>query len=260
MIKKVLYIDDQPDKRVLDVLQGDLEDAVNDYYASNSFKVIVTPEIPNNYINLEEEVVNYNSFFDHLDKKHLQDPLDLVMCDFNMHEDHKHIAFHIIAHIRSRNKACGIILFSGSPLKELMRMNNGDLAKSISHHIKEDNPEADISVLSDKLEEIRKSETPAEDLLDKAVTSGISDIVSRKHHEERAIIRITQPSLLQIIEHELLLHGETIFNDGHESLNGLPLKEVAKKIRMQSEEGKYFTELMLQLSLGNLIDMNTDYE
>ncbi len=257
MTKNVLYIDDQPDTRALKSLEEDLEHVVNEHYATNSFKVSVNPVIPNGYLVFHKGQIDFSNFFNFLDENYLNESLDLVMCDFNMHEDHKHMAFYIIDHIRKRNKSCTIILFSGSPLKELIRINNNDLAKSISEHIKEDNNDANIEPLATKLEEIRKTETPAEDILRKAIGSQISDIVSRKIHEEKAIELITKPSLLLTIEHELFLHGDTIFNDGNQYLNGKSLFEVAAEIRKQSEQGIYFTNLILQLSLSNLIEMNT---
>ena len=256
MTRNVLYIDDQPDNRALEAFQEELEVVVNEHNSLNSFKVKVTPIIPNDYIDFTKEPIEFNTFFSFLDEKFLNESLDLVMCDFNMHVDHKHMSFHIIDHIRKRNKSCSIILFSGSPLKELIRMNNSDLAKSISQHINEENNEVEISSLTLKLEEIRKNETPAEDLLRKAVSSHISEIVSRKVHEDKAIELIRKPSFLLSIEHELLLHGDVIFNDGHEYLNGKSLSNVASEIRKQTEEGKYFTNLLLQLSLSNLIEMN----
>jgi hypothetical protein len=255
MKRNVLYIDDQPDKRVVEELEKELQIVVNENsHISLELKVHVVN--PLDYLTLEQGQEVYSDFFNYLDKNFLYDTLDLVMCDFNIHAKHKHISFHIIDHVRKMNKACSIILYSGSPLKELMRMNNDDLAESIFEHIKNDNPEVLVDLLSKKLEEIRKKETPAEELLSKAVLSNITDIVSRKHHEESAYYRISNPSLLLIIEHELLSNGKIIFKDGSEALDGLSFEEVASEVRLQSEKGVKFTKLIIELSLDNICSLN----
>jgi hypothetical protein len=257
MKRNVLYIDDQPDKRVVEELENELGILVNDH-SCISLVLKVYKVNPLEFLNLDSNKEEYEVFFNYLDKNFLFDTLDLVMCDFNMHEKHKHIAFHIISHIRERNKSCGIILYSGSPLKELMRMNNNDLAKNISEHILNENPEASIDKLSQVLEIIRKKETPAEDLLSKAVSANITDIVSRKDHEDAAYHRIINPSLLLIVEHELLMNGHIIFKDGDEELDGLSFEEVAFEIRKQSKKGVKFTKLIIELSLDNICYLNSN--
>jgi hypothetical protein len=257
MIRNVLYIDDQPDKRVVASLEEELGIIVNEN-SPISVELKVHKVNPLDFLALDSDKEDYKAFFDYLDNDFLGNTLDLLMCDFNIHEKHKHISFHIIDHVRKRNKSCGIILYSGSPLKELMRMNNDDLAESISEHIKTDNPTASIEMLSKRLEEIRKKETPAEDLLSKAVKANITEIVSRKNHEDIACQRIINPSLLLIIEHELLMNGEIIFKDGNEELDGLSFEQVASEIRAQTEKGVKFTKLIIELSLDNICFLNSN--
>lgn len=257
MKRNVLYIDDQPDKRVVDALEEELGIIVNEI-SPVTVELKVHKVNPLEFLALEADKEDYQVFFDYLDGDFLGNTLDLVMCDFNIHEKHKHIAFHIIDHVRKKNKACSIILYSGSPLKELMRMNNTDLAESISEHLKNDNPDISVELLSTRLEEIRKKETPAEDLLSKAVKSNITDIVSRKNHEEIACQRIIEPSLLLIIEHELLMNGDIMFKHGNKELDGLSFEEVASEIRTQSERGVKFTKFIIELSLDNICCLNRD--
>ncbi len=256
MVRNVLYIDDDPDMRFVEVLRDDLENAINVSEKLNTFTVEVSVEIPNDYMNVTAKELDLSGFFNHLDEKYLESSLDLVMCDFNMHKEHKHLAFEIIAHIRKRNKACGIILYSGSPLKELIRLNNNDLAKNIVDHINEENKECDVNLLEKKLEQIRKKETPAEELLQQAVTSTITEIVSRTNHDDVAVQNITKPSILLMIEQKLLAHRDCVLNVGDSELEGKTFGEIAAEIRKQSESGIRFTKYVLQFSLNNVIDLN----
>lgn len=248
-----LIIDDEIDKRALAVLEEDLQYEVNTN-SSISLNVILNHENPLTFINDSKD---YTGLFQYLDEKYLSTKLDLFLCDFNLHAYHKDIAFHIINHVRSRNKACTIILFSGSPLKELIRINNNDLAQKVSEHITYENPEAKVDKLSKKLEEIRKEEEPAEKLMEMAVKSNISAIVSRTKYEEKAVELIKAPSLLLWLDNELYRNGDMIFNDGDERLNGLTLREVAMHVRKQTDLGSYFTKEIMQISIANLINFNS---
>ena len=90
-----------------------------------------------------------------------------------------------------------------------------------------------------------------------AVKSNISAIVSRPKYEETALDLIKQPSILLWIETELMKNGELIFNDGNDTLNGKKLKDVAKHIREQTDDGIYFTKEIIQLSVGTLVNLNS---
>jgi hypothetical protein len=201
--------------------------------------------------------LNYESLYDHLDEKYLSKKLDMLLCDFNLHSKHKNIAFYIISHVRKRNKGCTIILFSGSPLKELIRMNNNDLAQKISEHIINENSRANIDQLKTKLEYLRREEEPAEELMEMAVKSNIRAIVSRTKYEEKAAELIKSPSFILWLENELYKNGHITFSDGHEKLNGMKLEEIAKHIREQSDLGKYFTKEILQMSISCLVNFNS---
>ena len=248
-----LIIDDEHDKRTLSELREDLQFKVNEN-SSISLHVNLDYENPINFIS---ENFNLKPFFQHLDDKYLSKKLDMLLCDFNLHATYKHIAFHIIDHVRKKNKACTIILFSGSPLKELIRINNNDLAIKISEHIVEQNNEVDVGNLEKKLEELRREEEPAEELMQIAVKSNISAIVSRTRYEETALDLITTPSLILWLENELLKNGNLIFNDGHEILNGMKLEDIAKHVREQTEFGVYFTKEILQVSIASLVKFNS---
>jgi hypothetical protein len=248
-----LIIDDEYDKRTLEQLREDLQYEVNKA-SSISFRVNLNYENPMKYI---DEKFRYDSFFSYLDENYLSKKLDMLLCDFNLHSSHKHIAFHIINHVRKRNKACTIVLFSGSPLKELIRINNNDLARKISEHINDENNKADVDQLRKKLDILRKEEEPAEELMEIAVKSNIAAIVSRTKYEEKAIELIKSPSLILWLENELYKNGGITFNNGHEKLNGLKLEEVAKHIREQTDLGKYFTKEIMQMSIACLINFNS---
>jgi hypothetical protein len=247
-----LLIDDEYDKRTLDALKDDLQYEVNKN-SKVSKKIILRYEDPLKYLGKE---LNYDSLFEYLNATYLSQKLDLLLCDFNLHAHHKHIAFHIINHVRKKNKACSIILFSGSPLKELIRINNNDLATKLSEHITGDNPKAEVEPLKKKLEELRKEEEPAEELMEIAVKSNISSIVSRTKYEEEAMKLIVNPSEILWLENELLKNGDLIFNDGDQKLNGLKLTEVAKHIREQTDLGLYFTKEIMKLAIASLIEFN----
>jgi hypothetical protein len=256
MEKTILVIDDAPDNRELDELKKDLEHEVNND-SSISYTVNLSWEKPADYIDFSVKINQLDPLFQHLESKYLNKKLDMFLCDFNLHSEHKHLAFLIIDFIRTKNKTCTIILYSGSPLKELIRINNGDLATKISEHIIQENTTANIDLLSEKLEKLRKEEEPAEELMEMAVKSNISKIVSRTKYEETAIDLITKPSLLLWIENELTNNSKRIFNDGHEKLNGLKFEEIAKLVREQTEEGIYFTNEIIRISIANLINLNS---
>lgn len=257
MEKNILIIDDVTDKRGLEAFKEDLEYEVNQN-SNLTYSINLNSENPLPYIDFTKpEREQYNGLFQFLDQQYLSKKLDMFLCDFNLHAQHKHIAFHIINHVRSRNKACTIILFSGSPLKELIRLNNSDLAEKIREHILQENTGANASLIEKKLEQLRKEEEPAEELMAMAVKSHISAIVSRPKYEETAKELIKQPSVLLWIENELMKNGELVFNDGHEKLNGMKLEVVAKHIREQTEEGIYFTSEIIRLSLANLLILNS---
>jgi len=97
-----LIIDDEHDKRSLEQLREDLQYEVS--RASNiSFRVNLNYENPMKYINEQNQ---YEALFKYLDENYLSKKLDMLLCDFNLHPVHKHIAFHIINHVRKKNKAC----------------------------------------------------------------------------------------------------------------------------------------------------------
>lgn len=252
MEKNVLIIDDTPDKRAYAALQSDLEEEINEN-SDITYTVNLEYENPLQYLDFTKKGEEYSLFFRLLDEKYLSKKLDIFLCDFNLHSKHKHIAFHIISHVRKHNKACSIILFSGSPLKELIRINNNDLASKISEYINQENQSAEIGLLEKKLEELRKEEEPAEELMQIAVKSNISAIISRTKYEEVAKELLMKPSLILWIENELLKNGSLIFNDGNPNLDGKKLEEIAKHIREQTDEGIYFTKEIIQLSLSNII-------
>ena len=252
MEKNILIIDDNPDKRAYDALKNDLEEEVNEG-SDITYRVNLDFENPMHYIDFRKKGEEYSEFFELLNKKYLSKKLDIFLCDFNLHSKHKHIAFHIISHVRKFNKACSIILFSGSPLKELIRINNNDLAGKISEYINQEDKTANVGLLEKKLEEFRKEEEPAEELMQIAVESNISAIISRTQYEEAAKELITKPSLILWIENELLKNGPSIFNDGNPSLDGKTLEDIAKHIREQTAEGISFTREIIQISLANLI-------
>lgn len=257
MEKNILIIDDNIDKRGLDLFKESLEEEVNENN-SISFTVNLYSENPVPFIDFNVQLEDrYNRLFQLLDENYLNKKLDIFLCDFNLHVRDKHIAFHIINHVREKNKACTIILFSGSPLKELIRLNNNDLAKKIGGHISDENRTVDIALLEKKLEDLRKDEEPAEVLMEMAVKSQIAAIVSRPKYEQTALDLIKQPSMLLWIENELMKNGGLIFNDGHEKLSGLKLEVVAKHIREQTEEGIYFTSEIIRLSVANMIVLNS---
>lgn len=257
MEKNVLIIDDSPDKRALEEFNQELLHEVN-RNAAFTYTVNLFAENPLPYIDLGKKPGEQCSgFYEFLDAKYLDKKLDMVLCDFNMHERHKHLAFHIINHIRKRNKICTIILYSGAPLKELIRLNNSDLATKISEHILKENRTADVTRLAAKLEELRKEEEPAEELMAMAVKSRISAIVSKNKYEEKAIELISKPSLLLWVENELFMNGDCMFSDGNDKLNGKKLSEIARHIREQTDEGIYFTNEIVKISLANLITLNS---
>ncbi len=257
MNKKILVIDDNPDERALIDFKEEIEFEVNQN--SNIFYPVELVWLnPLSYIDFKAPLNNQLiSFFAYLDTNFLNQKMDMLLCDFNLHAQHKHLAFYIIDYVRKYNKVCTIILFSGSPLKELIRLNNADLAKKISEHIIQKNKKANVELLEAELERLRSEEEPAEELLNMAVRAKIDAIVPRNKFEEKAIELIKKPSLQLYIESELLKHGETIFNDGNELLNGKELSEIAALIREQSDEGIYFTNEILQSSLANMIKLHS---
>lgn len=257
MKKNILVIDDDPDARALDELREQLEYTVNEG-ASVSYNIQLKTINPTDFIPYGQPTEDtLNSLFAHLDSAALNEKLDLVLCDFNLHQSNKDLAFHIVDHVRKHNKCCSVMLYSGSPLKELTRINNQELANKISTHIIQENPKAEVNILKTKIDQITKEELPSEELLKLAIHSNITTIVSRNNYEDAALEVIKNPSLLLRIENNLCCYDEDeIFIHAGFSINGMKIGVICDHLRRQTTEGIRFSEELIELMTSHYIQLN----
>lgn len=257
MKKNILVIDDSPDLRGLALLKEELEQVLNDN-SHIQYEVNITVINPNDHLqfgNVEEALKPLCEYLTGI----LNKKLDLFMCDFNLHVSNKDLAFYIIDHVRNFNKCCSIILYSGSPLKELTRINNQELANQISTHIKVENPQVDVEFLKSKIDKVTKSELPSEELLKLALEADITKIVSRTEYIETAIEIIKSPALLLRLENNLLAHGDqTIFNSVGMSLDGHTIENICEHIRMQTSEGILFSNELIELMSAHYANLSSN--
>lgn len=255
MQKNVLIIDDSPDYRDYELLVSDLEEVLNNE-SHIQYTVNLNYVNPNDYNVAGQNTDALSPLFEFLEANFLNKKLDLFMCDFNLHNHNKDLAFNIIGYVRTQNKSCSVLLYSGSPLKELVRINNQILANQIAEHIKRENPKIEIEPLKSKIDRVTIKELPSDSLLRMVLESDITRIVPRNHYKETALDLITKPSLLLRLENDLLAFPEgTIFRETGFSLDGVSLSEICRHIRAQTDEGTVFCQELIEMMTSHYLEL-----
>ena len=131
MKKRIIILDDDADDVWLEELKHDIEDAVNEN-SPVSYDVIIDYYNPTDTLGGPEPL---DKALEELSDKIGHDKTDLFLCDFNVNENHKLVSFHFIEMARKLNSNCTILLYSGNPLKELLRLEHEDLAEKIQEYI-----------------------------------------------------------------------------------------------------------------------------
>ncbi|MCP4110432.1 MAG: hypothetical protein GY749_33750 [Desulfobacteraceae bacterium] len=259
MEKNILVIDDGYEFRELEYLKSVLEETANQ---NSPVSVTINTKLidPSPYIDFDAQDPGNKlvDLFNHIDNEVLNNSLDMFLCDFNLHESHKDIAFHIIRYVREKNNSCTIILYSGLPLKQLVTVNFEDFANDISKHIKTENKSAAPGKIKKVLKKLTNTVLASEELLRIAVESRITAIVQRNKMEDTAMEHIVKPSILLRLENELMRYGDMKFNDGNPKLDGLKLGEVARYIREDSELGRQFINEIFELTIAHLVQLNNE--
>lgn len=252
MEKKILVVDDVCDKVVLEELRDTLRDAVN-IDSHISYSVDVDCFNPRDFLQEQEPI---DRVLKELDRKVNGRRLDMFLCDFNISQEHKLIAFHMIEHLRKSNISCTVLLYSGNPLRELLRLEYDGLAQEIISHIKNDNPKLDPSLLEEMLNKFIRLATKHEQMFNIATTVNISEFVSRDRLRDKAAEYITKPSLPLRIEEQLLAHEGLEFSTGNALLDGALLGALAQEIRSGSPKGEELLKEILELSIAHMIALH----
>jgi len=252
MKKRIILIDDNADEVWLEELKHEIESSVNEGN-SISYNVEIDYYNPTDTLSGPEPV---DKALGELSSKIESDKTDLVLCDFNINQNFKLISFHFIEQARKLNSNCTIILYSGNPLKELLRLEYDDLAEEIQGHIKDNNNEVDLDSLRKFIDDAIKKRTKQESMFKIATSSNIAEFVTRPRLIERASEYIKHPSLGLLVEEKLLQFPSLVYDTGNSALDGKELGEYAKEIRRNSDLGDKFLREMLDLSTSYMIKLN----
>lgn len=253
--KNILIVDDAPDERAIELLRDQIKEALNDE-CHIDYTINLTIINPNSYANSQLGANALDPLYEKLNSSVLNKKLDLFLCDFNLDASNKDVAFHIIDHVRKSNKICSVILYSGSPLKELTRINNQELATKLSEHILADNRKAETTLLKNKIDQITQEELPSEELLRMMVQCSITKIVPRKNYEDAVVEVINKPPLLLRLENELSCYEDSAVIDAGGLLNGVQVRVICEHLRAQTQEGIAFASELVELMASHYISLN----
>lgn len=222
MPKKILFIDDNNISHVLAKIKMKILD-------ENGFQAELSLFNPGDKkFEGKGKEIDFEKVLDALKKDFLDERLDLVACDYNLHSENKKLAFQIIQHIRKFNKVCTIFVYSGGITKALLQ---------------------DFSTSGNEGERLTRA----------VLSSNIAGFYNgRGGALENAVVDlIARPSLELQVETFLLQHPDFKMEHGYKTFAKYPLRVIAKEVRLQTSKGKSYTREIIERGLSHMIDLNS---
>lgn len=224
MQKKVLLIDDDDVDAYLESIEEKVEDLDELEFSvrCKSFNPVSRD------FEDEKREIDFEKARQKLIETHLDNKIDVIGCDFNLHKENKVLTFDLIEAIREYNKSCTIFIYSGAPLNELSKI------------FKE------------------KGKNPGEKLWQLTIVSNISEYVNNRDTiPDKVISFLRSPSIILQMENFLTLNGKLQIKHAYQKFKGKQLFEIAREIRKQTNEGIEFSKEIIEHGLSHLIDLNS---
>lgn len=156
----------------------------------------------------EDRDIDFELMLSELEKRFLKDKIDVIGCDFNIHNTNKMLTFSIIERIRKFNKICTVFVYSGAPNKELLR------------HFE------------------AAGDREGEKLLHNVITSGILAFKKRSNAiPEFLLLCLKNPTIEIIVEDELMNYATLEFGFGYSTLKGQNVSNMIEDIRLKTPRG-----------------------
>ena len=223
MTKKVLLIDNDD---ISNTIESVHELAAEDADIQVPVKCVHFNPVAREFQN-EDREIDFNKSRNAL-VEILNDKVDVVGCDYNLHETNKRLTFDLINAIRSMNKICTLFIYSGGANRSMLQMFQSEGRK------------------------------PAEGLLRTALVSRIDDYIqNRGALRTRIVDMIKAPSIELQIEDFITINGALRIDHPFKEFQGKQLSEIAVEIRKQSVLGKLYTKSIIDRGLSHMVDLNS---
>jgi len=227
MEKKILLIDNEDITATLESIEefgNDDSDIKYDVKCLPWFN-----PLDRKFLNEDKTTINIELSRKHLIEEYLNDKIDIIGCDFNLHPDNKTLAFELIETIRQHNRSATLFIYSGGMNRSTLQLF-GEQGKK-----------------------------PGERYLKIAMTSDISAYINnRTAIAERVVDMIKRPSVELQIEDFLMQNPSLVLTHHIQKFRGKQLFEIAKEVRVQSELGIDFTKEFIERGISHLVELNTD--
>lgn len=226
MVKRVLLIDNESVKDYFEILSDSVNSSQNSPF---DIECQHFNPVDRKFEN-EEREIDFEISRKELIEEYLQQKIDVIGCDFNLHETNKSLTFDIVKTIRQYNSTSQLFIYSGAMNRELLKIFEAE------------------------------GKNPAEKLLQTALSSNIVEFVNSRNMLPSKILELlTTPTIGLIIENFLLENAEFTIKRSYEQFKGKQLFEIANEIRINSTKGIEFISAIVDHGLSHMIDLN-DYE
>lgn len=171
--------------------------------------------------------INFQKSLSALINEEFTSKVDIVACDFNLHENDKTLTFQIINEIRTINKSCAIIIYSGGLVRSLLGIFN------------------------------TLGNTQGEKMFYLALSSNISKFIGNRNRISEHIEELLKsPSIELEIDEFLSAIEPFVVSHGYHELKTKKLSDVASEIRKGSNLGKKYVREIIERGVSHMINLN----
>lgn len=171
---------------------------------------------------------NFEKARQYLIENILDQKIDVIGCDFNLHSTNKTLTYDIIETVRQFNKTASVFIYSGGMNRTTLQMFGDEGRK------------------------------PGERYLKIAMSSNICDYINNRGAiVEKVLAMLKKPSIELQVEHFLMENESLILLHSINEFKGKQLFEIAKEIRIKSDLGILYTQEIVERALSHMIDLNT---
>ena len=254
MEKCILVIDDTKDDAILEHIERVVGAELN-RENSNQYNINVKYYDPTTILDKDGSV---EAMLNDIEKIFLGDRLDLLLCDFNLSDEDKLLAYEIVVRVREKNKNCSIVMFTGNPFKDLVKLEHDGLAKYVADNVSLNGDKLEHAPVQSAIKGYINQEVKDFSPLENAACSNIRKFISRKLTEisEMAIECLEEPLLSMRIEDALLANESLIFSSGNPTLDGATFSSVASEIRSGTSNGQKYQQQIIDSGLAVMIESN----
>lgn len=171
---------------------------------------------------------NFGKARQYLIENILDQKIDVIGCDFNLHTTNKTLTYDIIETVRQFNKTASVFIYSGGMNRTTLQMFGDEGRK------------------------------PGERYLKIAMSSNICDYINNRGAiVEKVLGMLKKPSIELQVEHFLMENESLKLMHSINEFKGKQLFEIAKEIRIKSDLGILYTQEIVERALSHMIDLNT---